>query len=394
MVVEPALPDAAPAVSDEGAGPAERARPRSSPARRGSVARLLPGRLFAGRLFAGRGRWLAAPLALLLFVFALRALVLSAAALIDVLDLLGAEGTLNLIGVGWLGSYLVLSGSPIAATSLTLLDAGVLNQTEAFGQLVGSRVGASFIVLTVGFVYYLRGRRLPDSVHVGVVAFLVTVTTWIPIALLGLAALEWGWFDGIEFGAVGPLTSLIDTVYDPILEPARDALPDAVLFFGGVFLLLAALRLFDAALPSPENTSDRLAATPEWLHGRWSMFALGAGVTLATLSVAVSLTLLVPLALRGTIRRDAIVPYVLGANITTFADTLFAAAALENGATGTIVVTTIIFASMIAVLVLGVFYRPYVRAIHWATRRISQDRRSLAGFIAAIVVVPLVLTLI
>jgi hypothetical protein len=38
------------------------------------------------------------------------------------------------------------------------------------------------------------------------------------------------------------------------------------------------------------------------------MFALGAGVTLVTLSVVVSLTLVVPLALRGTIRRNAIIP--------------------------------------------------------------------------------------
>ena len=382
MVAEPsALPDAE-------SVPGERAAP-------GALSlRPLPHRLLALRLLSGRGRWLAAPLALLLFIFALRALVLSAGALIGVLDLLGAEGTLNLVGLGWLGSYLVLSGSPIAATSLTLLDAGVLNQTEAFGQLVGSRIGASFIVLVVGFVYYLRGRRLPDSVHVGVVAFLVTVTTWIPIALLGLVALEGGWFDGLEYGAVAPLTSLIDSLYDPVLNPAREALPDALLFFGGVFLLLAALRLFDSVLPSPENTSDRLAAGPAWLHGRWSMFALGAGVTLVTLSVAVSLTLLVPLALRGAIRRNAIIPYVLGANITTFADTLFAAAALENGATGAIVITTIIFASLVALVVLALLYRPYVRAINWATRGISQDRRSLGGFLVVIIGLPLILTLL
>lgn len=377
MVAEPrTLPDTE-------LGPGQRATP--------STASLRP---LPYRFLARRRRWLAAPLALLLFIFALRALVLSAGALVGVLDLLGAEGTLNLVGLGWLGSYLVLSGSPIAATSLTLLDAGVLDQTEAFGQLVGSRIGASFIVLVVGFVYYLRGRRLPDSVHVGVVAFLVTVTTWVPIALLGVVALEGGWFDGLEYGAVTPLTSLIDTLYDPILNPARDALPDAVLFFGGVFLLLAALRLFDSALPSPENTSDRLAAGPAWLHGRWSMFALGAGVTLVTLSVAVSLTLLVPLALRGTIRRNAIVPYVLGANITTFADTLFAAAALDNPATATIVITTIIFAALAALVVLGLLYGPYVRVINWAARGISQDRRSLAGFLAVIIVVPLILTLI
>jgi len=320
--------------------------------------------------------------------------VLSAAALVDVLDVLGADGALNLVGLGWLGSYFVLSGSPIAATALTLLDTGVLTQSEAFAQIVGSRIGASFIVLAVGFVYYLRGRGLADSVHVGVVTFLITTSTWVPVALLGLAALAGGWLDGVGFGAVAPLTSLTDAVFDPLVERADEVLPAGLLFAAAVFLLLAALRLFDRVLPSPENTGDRLAAAPARLQGRWAMFGLGAAVTLATLSVVVSITLLVPMALRGTIRRDAIIPYVLGANITTFADTLFAAAALEHGGAPTVVLTTMIFATLVALFVLAVIYHPYVRAIQWAAHRISRSRTSLAGFIAAIVVVPLVLTLV
>ena len=53
----------------------------------------------------------------------------------------------------------------------------------------------------------------------------------------------------------------------------------------------------------------------------WFMFAVGLGVTVLTLSVSVSLSLLVPLAARGYIRRENVVPYILGANITTFVDT-------------------------------------------------------------------------
>lgn len=337
---------------------------------------------------------LAAPLAVLLFTVALRLLVAGAAPLTDLLDALSAAGMLNLIGLGWIGSYLVLSGSPIAATALTLLDTGVLSQTEAFAQIVGSRLGASFVVLAVGFLYYLRGQRLPDSIHVGVVAFLVTVSTWIPVALLGAAALHWGWFDGIAIGAVEPLATLNNDVYGPPIRNLRDALPDALIFVAGLALLLGAFKLFDSVLPTPERTSDYIARLPTIVHSRWAMFALGAAVTLVTFSVAVSLTLLVPLSLRGAIRRDAIVAYVLGANVTTFADTLFAASALESGATGTVVVTTIFLALGVAVVVLVLLYRPYLAAIHWATRRITQDRRGLAWFIAAIVALPLLLTLL
>ena len=335
-----------------------------------------------------------APLAVLLFILALRVLVISAGALIDVLDALNAGGIWNLIGLGWLGSYLVLAGSPIAATALTLQDAGLLSPIEAFGQIVGSRMGASFIVLVVGFVWYIRGRRVADGLYVGVVSLIVTITTYVPVAALGWLALDQGWFDGVRLGAISPLLSFTQEVYDPILDPLRDGLPDIVLFLAGIFLMLAALRLFDSVLPTPESTSGRLAHSARRLEGRWPMFALGAAVTLLTFSVAVSLTLLVPLSRQGVIRRSAIVPYVLGANITTFADTVFAASVLEDGATGTVVLTVAIMAAVVGAVVLVAFHDPYVAVVNRSARWVTRERGHLAGFIAAIFVAPVILLVV
>ena len=53
-------------------------------------------------------------------------------------------------------------------------------------------------------------------------------------------------------------------------------------------------------------------------------FALGLAVTTLTMSVSVSLSVLVPLSARGYIRRENVIPYIMGANITTFVDTLVA----------------------------------------------------------------------
>src|SRR3546814_9730579 len=50
------------------------------------------------------------------------------------------------LGVGWLGACIVLSGSPVAASSLTLLDGGAIDRTQSFAMLTGSRLGASFVV--------------------------------------------------------------------------------------------------------------------------------------------------------------------------------------------------------------------------------------------------------
>ena len=56
----------------------------------------------------------------------------------------------------------------------------------------------------------------------------------------------------------------------------------------------------------------------------------GALVTLLTLSVSVSLSVLVPLNHRGYVRRENVIPYIMGAGITTFVDTLLAALLLTQ----------------------------------------------------------------
>ena len=107
--------------------------------------------------------------------------------------------TTNAVGLGWLGALLVLSGSPVAATSLTLLDAGAISVDETYGMIVGSRLGAAFVVLVVGAIYAWRGRstgrRAPLSI--GVLALVMTAIVYVPGGIIGLGILGSGWLDGV-----------------------------------------------------------------------------------------------------------------------------------------------------------------------------------------------------
>lgn len=94
------------------------------------------------------------------------------------------------LGFGWLGSYLVLSGSPIAAVALTFFDVGAISAPTAFTMIVGSRLGASIVVLLIGLVYILRGFEQRTSLLTGILALLVTATIYVPAAPLGLAMLN------------------------------------------------------------------------------------------------------------------------------------------------------------------------------------------------------------
>jgi hypothetical protein len=330
-------------------------------------------------------------LSLWLFILALQMIKGGAAGLRPVLDAVSADGLAGHFGFGWFGSYVVLSGSPVAAAAMSLFAGDALTDLEAFAMINGTRMGASLIVLVVGFVSYVTGRRNPDGLYVGVVALLTAITLWGPAMPLGLLLLDRGWLDGIEISSPGALTSFVSTVSDPVVDPLVGALPDAGLFLAGAGVLVVAFACFDRAIPSLETPGPRFERLSAILHQRLAMFGFGALVTLITLSVSLSVTMLVPLALKGYVRRDRVVPYVMGANIATWVDTLFAGLLLDSPAAFTIVLTEMVVGGAISLTVLLLLYEPYTRLILGIAHGVSSSRSHLAVFIGALLVMPLVL---
>ena len=168
------------------------------------------------------------------------------------------------LGLGWLFACIVLSGSPVAASSLSLLDGGTIDRTQSFTMLTGSRLGAAFVVLVVGVIYTIRrsgtaGRRAPISI--GILSLLMTMVTYVPAALVGYLLLERGTFDGFDIGTspsihVGERTACSDRAVDI----CRDVLPDWMLFPVGLLVLLGGFALFDRVLPAVGG--ERSATTP------------------------------------------------------------------------------------------------------------------------------------
>lgn len=328
---------------------------------------------------------------LALFVVALDMMKSGAAGLRPYLEALQIEGPTNAVGFGWLLAYALLSGSPVAATSVSFLAGGVFSPEEAFAAIAGSRLGASFIVLAVGFLLFLRGRRSADGIAVGVITLLVTYTTQGPALLLGLLSLERGWLDAVRFETPARATSLVDASLGWAADGAARWLPDGALALLGVALLLASFALFDRALPQLEAEAEGIRRVFRMLERRPLMFLMGVLVTLTTMSVSLSVTVLVPLALKGYIRREHIIPYVMGANIATFIDTLAAAVLLGGDVAVLVVLNEMVWIGAVSVALLLFAYRPYRALIlgsaHWVTAR----PRNMGAFLAAVVGVPLLL---
>jgi Na+/phosphate symporter len=328
---------------------------------------------------------------LALFVTALGLMKEGARSLIPTLE--GSVFTDNgwsALGVGWLGACLVLSGSPVAASSLTLLDGGAVDRSEAFAMLTGSRLGASFVVLVVGAVYAARrsaGRKAPLSI--GVYSLTITAVAYLPGAAVGWWLLTEGHLDGIDLALSPELVSVTDTVFGWLPDLLVEVIPGWGLFPIGVAVLLGAFSCIDRVLPAVD--SERIESGAGRLTNPWAMFGLGCVVAFLTLSVSVALTLLVPLVANGYVKREDTIPYIAGANITTLADTLVAAILLANADAARVVLAEVFGVGVVTVALLAVAY-PLIRrgAIAWA-HLVLDRRRNLAAFVAALFAIPVAL---
>jgi sodium-dependent phosphate cotransporter len=326
--------------------------------------------------------------ALFLFVLAIQLMKEGAKAIAPALrDSSLFSNAFSTLGAGWLGAYIVLSGSPIAAVALSFFVGGGTTELQTFTMLSGSRLGASFVVLLVGFLYALRnrGRNRRESIGMGVLALSLTAIVYVPGMLIGYGILKAGILDGIQVSASKDVLSIIDYVWGPALD-LLTRLPGWTLLPLGLGIILVSFRFLDRVLPQLDG--ERHGGKAEWLKRPWPMFALGCLVATVTLSVSVALTVLVPLASRGYIRREESIPYIMGANITTLADTLVAAMVLGSSVAVHIVLAEAIGVSIVSLVYLGFLFGPIKRWIMALDEWVVASNRRLWIFVAGLFVLP------
>lgn len=332
-------------------------------------------------------------LALFLFVGALQVMKTGAASL----DILKHGGALvanagSTLGLGWLGALFVLSGSPIAASALALLAAGSISEIEGFAMLTGSRLGAAFVVLLVAVIYAIRSSERGGKVKpvsTAVMALSTTALIYIPGALLGLVLLRWEPFRALDPRFPAQFNDLVDVVYGGMLDRI-DAWPAIVLFLGGLGILLLSFKLIDSVVP--ELSEEAIESSwLSWLQGKWPMFGLGCLVALVTMSVSVALTVLVPLNAKGYVKRESMLPYIMGANITTLGDTLLAAFLLGSPAAVRVVLAGIVGTTVVSVILLAFFYEPVRKGVWRFQKAMVRSKPRLAAFTASLFLVPILL---
>jgi len=302
-------------------------------------------------------------------------------------SLLIHQNPIHTLGLAWLASYLLLSGSPVAEAAIALFDSGALSKLQTFSIIVGTRFGAVFVTLLFGLFYYAQGERAKRSLAVGVLAYLTTFGLALGTLIIGFLLLP---FVRFEWGLPVFLSQGLGTLFEPFVRTMTVHLPPWAVVTNGAVWLMLSFRIADFALPHLER-SQVGSAHPETLKSTLVMFLLGVGVTLLSQSVAASLGLLVPLYSRGHISASRFLAYVMGANIPAFTDTLLAARLLHSSAAVQLLTTEIISISIVSLIILLAVFARYERMIEKWTDYFAESSNQVFLFLALTFIVPLVL---
>lgn len=364
----------------------------AKPINREQIAEVPPARSKTHTAVRRLGKVLLFMVSLFLFILAITLMKEGARELAPLVrDRFHVTNPANSLGFGWLFAYIVMSGSPVAAAALTFFDAGVIDQLSTFTMITGSRLGASFIVLFIGFIYVVRGRNKATSLSMGLLSLIVTGTTYLAALVVGVLLLKSGWLDAVQLQSGALVASATDLIFDPITEFFLAFLPRWSLFVAGFVFIMISFNLFDRCLPQMSLKESHVGRMSRLVYQPWVMFLLGAGITLISMSVSVSLSILVPLSQRGFVRRENVIPYIMGANITTFIDTLLAAVLLNNPAAFTVVLAEMLSITIVSLVVLALFYNVYQEKMLELVNGISGNNRNLAIFMVVILIVPIIL---
>jgi hypothetical protein len=185
----------------------------------------------------------------------------------------------------------------------------------------------------------------------------------------------------VNLHASAGLEATLSQIWGPIIDRVASIVPDAFLFLVGLLVILGSFKLLDHVLPrvSGKTTAAKRAA---WLKHPWTMFALGCIVATLTLSVSV------PLAVKGYVRRDEALPYIMGANITTLADTLVVGMLQRDPAAAQIVLAEAIGVTIVSLAILAFWYQPVKRSVIRLDDYLVASNRRLIAFVGILFLLP------
>lgn len=322
---------------------------------------------------------------------------------------------LKSLGIGWLASFVIFSGAPIAVLSGHFLTHGILEPNSVFYLILGSRIGLAAIIFFLGLIFFLKGKNYYHSAKLGLIAFLISISVAFLATILGkiVSFLQIDQFFGnllfsdkmnlldrfLSEGSLGEIAARFSI----------DNLGPVFTVIIGLILIVVLIELLERVFYILEfkkhsfHKSRHKKTILRFLKKPHYAFLTGLCITALTLSSIVSITLLIPfyshesmrerlkdLLKEGTIAQRILIPYIMGALLGSYIE-IFIFTKISGNYLSSGVVFNAFFSSLLALGFLALIFRLYSDLIVKISNWMLSHKSYLPELIILLFILPLLL---
>lgn len=307
------------------------------------------------------------------------------------------------LSIGWVSASILQSGGAVGGIVIPFVANNLLTIVTAIFIMMGARIGGTITALFVSIILGVKKKRRDFRhgfeialAHVLLISFTIIIAFFLECFFHLFSKLGITIANLIE---INILIYTIPTFLKLITKPIIDVLcliPSKFFLLAlALIILILALRFFTKSiilfLGGEEKARKFINKN---FKSKYKTFFIGLLFTLLVFSTAISITLLVPLAVSRLINLKKAIPFIIGATIGTSIDVVLAALITGNISAYAVAISYILF-SLIGVIL----FLPNTNLLFNLTKFISKriihisERKALI-FLIIFILIPLLIFLL
>lgn len=307
------------------------------------------------------------------------------------------------VSVGWFVTAVMQSSGFLGGLVIPFVANNLLPMVTAVFTLIGARVGAAGIAILISIPAGLKKKRrdFRHGFEIGLAyalyCFLVTIIVFLLEYFFNLFS-NYSFILASLIGTnlrLSVIPNFIKLITDPVIKLLSLVPSPLFLFLIAVIILILTLKFFTISMVAFLGGEDKARKLiNRYFKSKCKAFIIGLVFTMLVFSTAISITLLVPLAISRFINLKKAIPFILGATIGTSTDMILIALITGNISALAVAITYVLFG------VLGAFiFLPYTDLLFDITkftskRMIHVSKRRAIIFLIIFILIPLLILLL
>jgi len=305
------------------------------------------------------------------------------------------------VSLGWLITGVAQSSGITSFVTATFAGNNILPITTALFVIMGTGIGATVTALIISLLS--RGKKKRDFRHGFEIASVAVIYNLLLVIILFLLEYFFKIFTKLTVylsisikstQLTMPIPNLVNIITYPITSLLNLIPSEIIVLILSLFILAFSLKYFSQSILELFGEDKTKEFINKYFKNKYKAFLIGLLLTSLFFSSAITIGLMVPLAVTRLINLKKAIPFLLGAEVGTFTDTLLASLITGNSITISLAILYLIFNLIGALMFLPSTDILYRMGKYFSKRLIKINRTKAIIYFLIFLLVPLLIILI